>query len=336
MSYIGNPLSTSAFLTDTFNGTGSQTAFTLSAAPANTSSILVVVSGVLQDPSTYSVVNSTLNFSAAPPSATGNISVRYLGIPAAGVVNTAYRTLTEYTATANQTTFTPPSYTVGFINVFRNGVLLGSADYTANNGTTVVLASGAPAGDLIAIESFYVASVVNAIQAVPGAVNAGYLASGAALSNLGTSQLASANMPTGSVLQVVNAVYGTDQSIASGASYASTGLSASITPKSSTSKILILVQQMVYVNTSAYGFGLAIYKNGSAVYTDTNAYDSGYINSTGVISSFRNSRVGIQYLDSPATTSSLTYTVYATSYTANIYFQNSGAKSMITLMEIAQ
>jgi len=239
MSYIGNPLSTSAFLTDSFSGTGSQTAFTLSAAPANTASILVAISGVLQDPSTYSLVGTTLNFSAAPPSATGNISVRYLGIPAAGVVNTAYRTVTEYTATSNQTTFTPPSYTVGFINVFRNGVLLGSADYTANNGTTVVLASGATAGDLIAIESFYVASFVNAIQATPGAVNAGYLASGAALSNLGTSQLASANMPAGSVLQVVSATRSTGTSTTS-TSYVTSNLSAAITPTSSSSKILIM------------------------------------------------------------------------------------------------
>ena len=118
----------------------------MSVSPANPASILVAVSGVLQSPDTYSVSGQTLNFSAAPPSATGNISVRYLGIPASGVTTTAYRTLTEYTATAGQTTFTPPSYTVGFINVFRNGVMLGTADYTASNGTSVVLASGASAG----------------------------------------------------------------------------------------------------------------------------------------------------------------------------------------------
>ena len=57
-------------------------------------------------------------------------------------------TPTEVTATAGQTTFTV-SYTVGLIWVLRNGVKLGSADYTASNGTSVVLASGATAGDLI-------------------------------------------------------------------------------------------------------------------------------------------------------------------------------------------
>lgn len=179
MSYIGNQPTSVAFLTDQFSGTGSQTAFTLSAAPANTASILVAVSGVLQDPTTYSVAGTTLTFSAAPPSGTGNISARFLGIPASGVTTTAYRTLTEFTATAGQTTFTPPSYTAGYITVLRNGVQLGTADFTATNGTTVVLATGATAGDLITTESFYVSSVLNAIPAVAGAVTDTYLNTGA-------------------------------------------------------------------------------------------------------------------------------------------------------------
>jgi hypothetical protein len=165
-------------LTDQFSANGSGTVFTLSAAPANTASIIVAVSGVLQDPATYSVSGTTLTFSAAPPAGTGNISVRFLGIPASGVTTTAYRTVTEFTATASQTTFTPPSYTAGFINVFRNGVMLGSADYTASNGTTVVLATGATAGDLITTESFYVSSVVGAIPATSGAVTSAYLLDG--------------------------------------------------------------------------------------------------------------------------------------------------------------
>jgi hypothetical protein len=179
MSYIGNSPLQSAFVTDLFNGDNSTTAFTMSVSPANPASILVAVSGVLQSPDTYSVSGRTLNFSAAPPSATGNISVRYLGIPASGVTTTAYRTITEYTATAGQTTFTPPSYTVGFINVFRNGVMLGSADFTATNGTSVVLASGASAGDLVAIESFYVSSVLNAIPNTANAVNTLLISDGA-------------------------------------------------------------------------------------------------------------------------------------------------------------
>ena len=175
MPYIGQSPTQAAFVTDTFSGNGSTTAFTMSVAPAGTTSVLVAVSGVLQDPSTYSVSGLTLTFSAAPPTGTGNISARYLGIPASGVTTTAYRTITEFTATAGQTTFTPPSYTVGFIQVFRNGVLLGSADYTATNGTTVVLATGATSGDLVTVLSFYVSSVLNAIPATAGSVANAYL-----------------------------------------------------------------------------------------------------------------------------------------------------------------
>jgi hypothetical protein len=60
---------------------------------------------------------------------------------------------------------------VGFISVFLNGVLLGSADYTASNGTTVVLATGASAGNILTVESLLVSSVLNAIPNTAGAVS---------------------------------------------------------------------------------------------------------------------------------------------------------------------
>jgi hypothetical protein len=176
MPYIGNPIYQSAFVVDQFSGNGSTVAFTMSVAPAGVTNVLVAVSGVLQDPSTYGVVGNTITFSAAPPSGTGNISCRYLGVPASGVTTTAYRTVTEFTATASQTTFTPPSYTVGFINVYLNGVLLGSADYTATNGTTVVLATGASAGNLVTVESFQISSVLNAIPNTAGSVSSANIA----------------------------------------------------------------------------------------------------------------------------------------------------------------
>lgn len=190
MSYIGNQPTTVAFVTDTFSGNGSTVAFTMSQAPATTTSIIVSITGVLQDPSTYAVSGTTLTFSAAPPSGTSNISVRFLGIPASGVTTTAYRTVTEFTATAGQTTFSVPSYTVGYIDVYRNGVMLGSADYTASNGTTVVLAAGATAGDLIETISFYVSSVLNAIPAQAGEVGTTYLAD----AGVTTAKIADANV----------------------------------------------------------------------------------------------------------------------------------------------
>jgi hypothetical protein len=119
-----------------------------------------------------------------------------MGIPASGVTTTAYRTVTEFTATAGQTTFSVPSYTVGYIDVYRNGVRQGAADFTATSGTTVVLSTGAAAGDLITTESFYVSSVLNAIPAVAGAVNSSYIAPNVTLTTPSIAQINSAASAT--------------------------------------------------------------------------------------------------------------------------------------------
>lgn len=80
MSYIGSTPTSQAFApgTDTFSGTGSQVAFTLSRNVATVNDILVVVNNVDQQPTAYSVLGSTLTFTAAPSSGTNNIYVRYL------------------------------------------------------------------------------------------------------------------------------------------------------------------------------------------------------------------------------------------------------------------
>ena len=59
-----------------------------------------------------------------------------------------------YTATSNQTTFTTQGYTPNFVSVYLNGVHLARADFTATNGSDVVLASGATANDVVEIVSF--------------------------------------------------------------------------------------------------------------------------------------------------------------------------------------
>ena len=75
-----------------------------------------------------------------------------------------------YTATATQTTFSGNddnsnslAYTVGQIDVFMNGIRLAPADFTATNGTSVVLGSGAIASDIIQINAFGTFSVADVI-----------------------------------------------------------------------------------------------------------------------------------------------------------------------------
>lgn len=66
-----------------------------------------------------------------------------------------------YTATAGQTTFAIV-YDVGFVDVYLNGLKLQAvAEFTATNGTSIVLASGATAGDIVDIVSYGVFSVAN-------------------------------------------------------------------------------------------------------------------------------------------------------------------------------
>ena len=74
MPYVGNsPASNFASVTkDTFSGDGSTTAFTLSKA-ATTNGVAVFVENVRQEPTTaYAVSGTTLTFTAAPVSASGN------------------------------------------------------------------------------------------------------------------------------------------------------------------------------------------------------------------------------------------------------------------------
>jgi hypothetical protein len=70
-----------------------------------------------------------------------------------------------------------PSYTVGYIDVYRNGVRLVSTDFTATTGTTVVLVNACTSGDSVVTESFLVSSVLNAIPATAASISSTYLAS---------------------------------------------------------------------------------------------------------------------------------------------------------------
>ena len=71
----------------------------------------------------------------------------------------------EFTATASQTTFTVTNgYTVGTVQVFANGIQLGSAAIVASNGTTVVLNAARNAGDIIRVISGGASTQANNIQ----------------------------------------------------------------------------------------------------------------------------------------------------------------------------
>ena len=74
-----------------------------------------------------------------------------------GTIPTPQATMNRdvFTATAGQTSFPTSGYTPGFLDVYMNGVhLVNGTDYTASNGSDVVLTSGAATGDNVEVVIF--------------------------------------------------------------------------------------------------------------------------------------------------------------------------------------
>jgi len=80
----------------------------------------------------------------------------------------------SFTATGGQTSFATAGYTPQFIDVYLNGVKLAPADFTATNGSDVVLASGATASDILEIVAYTPFEVAN--QTFTGTTTAANLA----------------------------------------------------------------------------------------------------------------------------------------------------------------
>ena len=89
----------------------------------------------------------------------------------------ATRTEFVFTATSGQTTFATDdssvalAYAVGKIDVFLNGVRLSPADFTATNGTSVVLASGANVSDMLFIVTYGTFQVADLGAAITADLN---------------------------------------------------------------------------------------------------------------------------------------------------------------------
>ena len=139
----------------------------------------------------------------------------------------------------------------------------------------------------------------------------------------------------GKVLQVVQATNTTSQTITS-TSYVASNLTASITPSSATSKVLVLVSEPTLITkagNSAYG-SQRLMRGATAIRTNGTLPDIGATGATYV--EIANSN-GQMYLDSPATTSSTTYGMeYKTDSpaTTTIYLGISGGLKSIILLEI--
>jgi len=74
----------------------------------------------------------------------------------------ATQTRDAFTATAGQTSFATGGYTPQFLDVYLNGIFLNNgSDYTAGNGSDVILTSGASAGDILEVVAYTTFEVAN-------------------------------------------------------------------------------------------------------------------------------------------------------------------------------
>jgi hypothetical protein len=146
----------------------------------------------------------------------------------------------------------------------------------------------------------------------------------------------------GKVLQVVSAVYSTAKTIATTA-YTDTDLTASITPSSASSKVLVIVNQQVFQIVSASlmaGLGMKLLRGATDIFdmSGSDFFSTQYLRASGASALQLTDVIPMTYLDSPNTTSSTTYKTQSrlenTGSSASSTFQYLGASSSITLIEI--
>jgi hypothetical protein len=141
-------------------------------------------------------------------------------------------------------------------------------------------------------------------------------------------------LPAGTVLQVVEGSTVTDTSTTS-TSFVDSGLSATITPKFSSSKILVITaQRLTAARSDPFVSGSTILLRSS---TELARRDIGYITDQGAYGNNISSGVTFTYLDSPATTSATTYKTQMkidSGFSGNTISTGTNRGSII-LMEIA-
>lgn len=179
-----------------FIATSGQTTFT---TPYEVGQIDVYYNGSKLNPSEFTATNGTTVVLSQAATLNAQISiVKYV----AALSTTAIRNETTFTATSGQTTFSV-NYTVGQLDVFYNGSKLNVSEFTATNGTSVVLGFACQAGESVVFVSY-----VNQVSGASGTANRVAKFTGAA--SLGDSQIfdngtnvgVGVNNPTSAKLQV--------------------------------------------------------------------------------------------------------------------------------------
>ena len=149
------------------------------------------------------------------------------------------------------------------------------------------------------------------------------------VSTITNATITAGTFPNGHIIQVVSDTNETEWSHNTTTATV-TPYSQAITPSTDSNKILITFASPIRINDAGQTDGMArlrLYKNGSAHKLLSNAYG---INVYG-----GNLMYSTTFMDSPATTSAVTYAIYVECYNAgSIIFNDSGSIGSLTLMEI--
>tara|TARA_B100000282_G_scaffold31144_1_gene19939 strand:- start:131 stop:874 length:744 start_codon:yes stop_codon:yes gene_type:complete len=138
------------------------------AVPSDSDDVLVFINGILQHTDNYSLSGNALTLDSAPH--TGDkIETRKLAVRSTNVSLRDYRNYIYTTTGSSTTTFsgadssgTSLAYDVGKLEVYLNGSrLVNGKDYTATNGTSVVLDSAVSAGNIVEVVSLAAAAIEN-------------------------------------------------------------------------------------------------------------------------------------------------------------------------------
>ena len=172
----GSNVSVANVTSQEFSIDGSTNTFTLVNTTDNVNKLLVSYGGIAQKPSEYTVSNTSLTLSNNRPLVSGTtVEVRYLDFEFSGSVGsggggggvisgTSYSSTLYNNTAAGITTFndvsTPalPSYTIGKIGVYVNGVKLSNNAFSASTGDSVVLTNATLLGDDVEIVNFGMSS----------------------------------------------------------------------------------------------------------------------------------------------------------------------------------
>ena len=244
--------------------------------------------------------------------------------------------VTSSTSATHTLTWTPPTEQSLIVTI--NGIKQHEDAYSVS-GTTLTLSSPLVATDKL--EVIGINDIGTTITPAQNSVDTDKIANNAVTAaKLNTTGTASASTflrgdmawatPTdqGKVLQVVQGTYAT-QTSTSGTTYVTSNLSASITPSSASNKILFMATiNSFYVTGSPVGGQLALYRDGLSIVAPIAGIYSG--------SGSTSQTTSLNYLDSPSSTSSLTYEIYFRKTTGTTAFvHDSNFPSYMILMEIA-